>query len=760
MTRAQYQAKYGVAPNVPLPNPLASTPAGGSSNIVPATIPKAAPVAAPAPANNPDAPATSTIPVRMTRAQYQEKYGVPPPGANSETAPAKAEGGSFLKNLISAPATILARPFQAIEAGADYIQDAPKIDQYKKESADITKENDDLVDQLHAAHASGADSTDIRNKIQANNDRLIQLGTAIQPTLDRKPTLFKDSSIVAPVPQNAADVEKDIGRGIQTVALGLGPVAGGAAFGAGNSLEQGNDLFSVQTAFQTVLGAGAGKVLDLVGKPLLNAAGKVVGTITPQILKDVAGKGAGAIADFAANHELLGGAVKPLATKIESGANAIEQGANSLFTGAKEKISNAVTSQYPGLSKGAIQDHYVNVEKSNFAKPAQQTKGFVKASEIFDNAQKQGTDLADEAVKNGIRHDDIIDGKLYSTGETADNLREDAMKTSHDLIRPALAAAEPGVERVPISEVRSRMISEVDKIPSSKLTDTERSLMKSRIEKQYGDTSPAAIAHPNGYSLTDLHDAKIAHASNGKFSPVGTPTQNFPARINQEQSQAFRKLLEENAPAELKVKDFNAALQKKFQLADYLDALNGKKVPSGIVRKAVDLFGKVLGASAGSQIGGGLGGVAGYHIGGALFNSFDNLSNPVKAAFLKGVEKTQPEVFQAFRTYLGDQELERLTRLKLPAAGGSSFKEPQQRFFTTPKGKTSANLQEATDIASTEKKSVKKPKGSDKGRAKSLKDLFDNTVPNIDPKDLPVIKIPKRSGKLKGIYDGLPTIRY
>lgn len=90
--------------------------------------------------------------------------------------------------------------------------------------------------------------------------------------------------LVAPTPQNYGDVKKDIGRGIQTVALGIGGetaldaagavikptlgklaaegAVGGGAFGFGGSLEQGNDVFSKETLKQTGIGAATGAVLN------------------------------------------------------------------------------------------------------------------------------------------------------------------------------------------------------------------------------------------------------------------------------------------------------------------------------------------------------------------------------------------------------------------------------------------------------------------------------------------------------------------
>lgn len=614
------------------------------------------------------------------------------------STPAPEEKGSMVgemaRSLVTAPATILARPFQAIQATGQYIQDRPKIKEYERVSKEITADNELALKQFREAKARGLDTTPFKERITMNNTRLAAMGQDIAPTLDRKPTLFEGSKIVAPVPENMADVKKDVGRAIQTVALGTGaPIAGGAAFGLGSSLEQGNDLFSVDTLISTALGGAGGKAIDWVGKPLFNAAGKVVGTITPQILKDVAGKGASALAKFAQENQLLGGIAKPLSEKIATGFQAVDDKAGSLFKGTGSKFKDVISSQYPGLSKESLTNRYVNVEKGNFAKPTETpSASYRKATEIFNNAKEQGTDLADIAVKNGIRHDSLIEGGKYNTLDTADSLRADAMKTSRDLIRPALAAAEPGVERVPIKTIREEMISKIDSLPPTQITDAERELMKRRIATEYGDQSAAARAHPNGFSLTDLHDNSIAMNLKGKYKVNGTSSDEFKAKTAREAGATFRKLLEEKAPPELEVGKFKAELQKKFQLADYLESLNTKKVPMGIVQKAVDLFGKVAGASVGAQVGGGLGGVAGYHLGGVLFDAFEHLPNPVKARYLSQIAKETPEVFKAFQDYLGKQEVERLMRKQLPAPT-TIFKGPTQNempytpnrlFGTTP----------------------------------------------------------------------------
>jgi hypothetical protein len=189
----------------------------------------------------------------------------------------KEEQDGFFKSLVKAPATILARPFQL---GAELL---------------IPGDNTEAIDKFSKEKLGG---------------------------------------FVAPVPRNTADVKKDVGRGVQTVALGLpGIASGGAAFGLGASIEQGNDLLSTDTALSTAGGALAGKLLGFVGKPIIDAAGKVIGKITPQIVKDVASKGAGAVDEFMAKNQLL---PKGASDIINTGANKLENVVNKPFELAKD----------------------------------------------------------------------------------------------------------------------------------------------------------------------------------------------------------------------------------------------------------------------------------------------------------------------------------------------------------------------------------------------------------------------------------------
>lgn len=619
------------------------------------------------PSSTPDvAPTMSTsTPVKPTGSINFNKYGKSSSTPQIAEQPKKELG--FVGSLVEAPATMVARPFQAIEAVAHDAYTHPELMREQQATKDALAENDALLAQYRTMRDTGQDTTAIKQRMQDNINKISASAKRQSEITSWQPF---SGGVVAEAPKSWGDVKKDVGRGVQTVAFGLNPVAGGAAFGLGGSLEQGNDLFSAQTALQTVLGAGAGKALDLIGKPLLNAAGKVIGTITPKILTDLASKGAGAVTEFMAQHELAGGIAKPLAEKITTASDALEGKTGQLFKGIKQKTQDVVSSQYPGLSKKGLEDRFTTIERDNFNKPQtiKNERGYTKATDIANVAKKNGHDVGDIAVKSGITHDSIIDGNKYATRDTAEALRNDAAKTSHDLMRPALAEAEQGIPRVQLSDIRDKMISDINSAPASQVTDADRKAMIRKVNAEYGPGSPADLAHPDGYLLTDLHDSKIATSLKAKHNPFGTIADNITAKQNDYSSRAFRKVLEDVAPKELEIAKFNKELQGKFSTADYLDALDGKKAPKSIVQKAATLFGKALGAGAGSTFAGGLGGVAGYHLGGVLVNGFEGMSNPVKTAVLRNLERTQPEIFKAFEDYYGKAVIERLARLKLPAA--------------------------------------------------------------------------------------------
>lgn len=652
---------------------------------------------APAPeAAAPDAPAVSPIAKDLAAYRARAASGAPSSAAPKDDPNALAE---FAKGIFSAPATLVARPFQA------------------------------------AAELAGVSSQDVE-------------------AATKKIPLF--GGLVAPVPQNFGDVKKDVGRAAQTIALGTGaPIAGGALFGTGASLEAGNDLLSAQTAFDAALGGAGGKVLELVGKPLLNAAGKVVGVITPKIIKDTAAKGAEAISKFAAEHQLLGGiAAKPSAA-IAKGLQAVDEGINTGVSKTVGGLKKVASEQFPQLDPT---QHFKGVNERDILRPTTVNEPkYSKATAVYDEAKSKGIDLEKVASERGIIHDKIAEGGKYNTADTVENLRQGNYSVSDTIARPAIKAAEPGVRLVPIGEIRGGTLKKVHDIPAAQITPEDRAKMIKDITKRYADDGAAAQAHPNGYSLTDLHDNRIVSAKNGKYKIGQSPGAELKAQLSREEGRVFASVFDRTVPEELQMKDFRKELEKNFMLADYLESLHSKKIPEGITKKAVRLFGRAAAATVGGKIGGFPGAILGSQYGDMLFSSFESLPNPIKMKVLQSVQKEQPKIFKALVDYIGTKEAERLLMKALPAGGSSSFKETKPTLFSTPGGVSTPNKGEALDVAAVEQGRAKAP-GTDR-RLNSYRGKVqantDTQIPYVAPKDLPVIKagrVPKKAKTLKEIY--------
>ncbi len=647
--------------------------------------------------------ATSTK-QKVDYASLAGKFGgktVTPTTTVSTPAPESGGGvGGFVKGLVEAPATMVARPFQAIQATGQYIQDKPKIDQYETDAASINKENENLVAQMKQVRAAGQDTTAIKNKILENSHRLISIGQDIQPTIDRRAF---SGGVVAPVPENFSDVTKDVGRAIQTVALGTGaPIAGGAAFGLGSSVEnQGNKIFTGEglkdAAISTIGGAAAGKLLGLVGKPLLDATGKVIGTITPQIIKDVTARGAGAIEQFAARHEIVPEAARATINKIPGAAEAIDKSLNNIFKGGATAVKGAVQSQYPGMTKENVAKHYEKVELDRLMEPTKVAgKTYNKSADVLKDAEKKGIDLRKVAANNKVYASEHIKDGKFDTTEVADALSNEAMSGGPQVLRPALEAASPGVARVTVPEVRNEMLARLREIPDTKLSPTQKLSAARKIMAEYGDESAFAARHKDGLDLTNLYDSKLQTSGSLYKTPKGGGVQSIKDSLTVQQkqmeSQVFGDLLKKRAPKELGIDAYMKAQEGKFALANYLRTLDGNKAPQTIFQRGVKRAAQLGGATTGASVAGPFGMFSGYQFGGIVADTFGNASNPVKVAFLKSIGKTEPEIYQIMKDFVSKSELDKLLRPKLnapttiykgPTQEGKPY-TPNRLFGTTP----------------------------------------------------------------------------
>lgn len=103
-------------------------------------------------------------------------------------------------------------------------------------------------------------------------------------------------------------LKKEIGTGLQTVALGMGPVTGGAAFAAGSTLEEGGGLG--EAAISGAIGAATGKVASKA----LTYAGKGIGAVGSKLTQPFRSSVARGVVEAASRR----GVTLPLSAQTES----------------------------------------------------------------------------------------------------------------------------------------------------------------------------------------------------------------------------------------------------------------------------------------------------------------------------------------------------------------------------------------------------------------------------------------------------------
>lgn len=450
--------------------------------------------------------------------------------------------------------------------------------------------------------------------------------------------------LVAPVPENGADLEKDVGRGAETVALGLGPVAGGTTYGIGNSLEQGNKLFSGQTALQGAVGAVGGKVLDAFGKPILDAAGSLASKVLPQSVTDAASAGLGAVGKLMDNTKLL----------PDAASNAINKGADVINNVAEAPFNKA----------GSVLQNYV----TNSTAADWERQATTKASRsILDLAEAQGNPAPTQTLAEMGLNPVKVMGKGSQEIE-ADAIRAKTAATSQKILAPTLQEAQVGKPLTQADDIVERALKNIPK----DATPGERISIQNSIQNE---GAALKSEFPQGMTYSDMQGVKGRYDANTKFGL--TPDQRIIGQTNKSMGSSLRKTIEDGVgtdPVSGKnlIKEFNKVQSQQYQAADYLDSLNGKSNKPGFIRsnlrRVAGIGGAALGNAASTLTGGLVGGeLPGYLIGNGLSHIFDNVSSPLKALMLRNLQTTDPAEAQALLKYIGEREANRLTQLKLPA---------------------------------------------------------------------------------------------
>jgi len=454
---------------------------------------------------------------------------------------------------------------------------------------------------------------------------------------------------------------------------------------------------------------------DFVKQPVHNAISSFLSTEGGKAVVDAAKQGAEAYASFKQAHPEIAKdaeSVLNIAQFIPS-AKVAEVAAETGIKGATKAVE---------AGGNAVRNKAISSVKDAWAKPASMPKGFKKAAAIFKRAEGSGHDIPETLMSNGVLPSEHIANGVFDTADTADSIREQAMKTSHDLLRPAISQASPHVPRTPVSDIVSAAKSTVER-DRSMVQETKDALLsklehaQSSMEKKY----------PNGMSLEDLHDEKIVRGMNTKRSPIGDVSANMEAQKNEALRDVLKTAVEEKAPPEIPVKEFNDVLTKQNRAADYLEALHGIKVPTSLLGKISKGAAKIAGAGVGGALGGGvMGNVGGYHMGGMIEELLSNIPGKMRDSVLKNLETTNPKAFAKVSEYLK-------TEHPIPLGPASAPKMPVDTSGSIPHGE----FDTAVNDALAQMKSMK----DEEARA-FLKNLMETRKPSPPP--VRSVKAPKK----------------
>lgn len=349
--------------------------------------------------------------------------------------------------------------------------------------------------------------------------RPIQLGAELLGASDQQVndvTKKLTGDWVAPTPQNAGDVKKDVGRAIETAALAIPgstavkTIAGGATFGVGSSLEQGNDLVSAETGKQALIGG------SLAG--ILHGAVKGVSKLIkgePLINKVVSDEAALAAAKERAPYTVPE-AGTPAPKLLKEGTNVIELPAPGILEGqAKLREGQPLTTVQEFLNKPKAE----RVPKVAPTEP-QPLRTEFKPSEFQPSAPV--ANVPEEVVQEGM---DILEKAkpgVFSpkTREIYNRKFIEDMKNDPEMVRKIALGFKEHPQGIPQDAYNALLSNEAEKVGNNKLLDE---LSKKGVPSISGQKLEANKMRTKGGTVDILRE--IRAELEDKLSPLAKRTQ-------------------------------------------------------------------------------------------------------------------------------------------------------------------------------------------------------------------------------------------
>jgi hypothetical protein len=420
-------------------------------------------------------------------------------------------------------------------------------------------------------------------------------GQAVQSALGQEVSTGKFLGLDITEPKTFKDTLKDVGRGLETVSLGIGGSGGVKALTQGL---KGKVLQGAKEGLKYGLPSGA-----LGG----GGASMEYGNDFGQVFKDT----------------LMGGAVGSVA--------------GSVLGGGIPAVAGGVRKAVKPFSDSGAREELGNVFRETASK-------YVRPQAILDQAQTVSqTDPVGVLQLYGGKVVPTMEGGSARTTEGVEFLKQ-KIKDLSELRNEDLFLNNT---RVPIPSYRQYANELLD---SMNWSEAKKAAVRNDLTRILDDVETAYKDSPknvDGVELSEL--TRIKTEQTGKSKSYNNPNSKFDYDAHSIAGKAARDLVEltTDSPS---VKDLNKFIQSHYDAIDFLDSLNGKKVKGGAFSKGLSkIGGDVIGAVAGSATaglpGGVVGGIAGRAVAGQISDIIQSrfITNPIKRLLIDNLKEQAPK---------------------------------------------------------------------------------------------------------------------
>lgn len=321
---------------------------------------------------------------------------------------------------------------------------------------------------------------------------------------------------------------------------------------------------------------------------------------------------------------------------------------------------NAVETQIPKFQVRAIND----LENTYSDLMSGTTPGKKKVDKLGQKTEilnKSGT--TGRTPQRTLAEDGIIpnrSGPKLDTFEQAQQYRE-KVKPLREANRAALKETGLATEPVKLDDLETKAI-EYARTPEN-INAGRFDKMEQEIRAEF---NLLRKNYPKGEIPLDVVDDIKSARWDNVFKNKGLVEADILKKSSEYSiAKSLQKSIEEiaaNAGNE-EVAQLNREIGDRLEAAKFLEELNGKTIKGGRLLKYVTT---VLGSSAGQTIPGKIVGALGGNLIGELIIA-NNVANPIKRLLLANLEKTDPKAYTKTIQWLQKQNLDRETRLLLPA---------------------------------------------------------------------------------------------